>query len=154
MTGHTNLTNPSIHLVRAELTQVLSRYADDLVGMTCLARGADQAFADAILRLDGRLVVVVPSKDYFSSIRDTASRQRCDAYLAAAQEVVQVGHDMTGVVAYTSANHYVVDHSDLLVAVWDGSPPAGNGGTSDTIAYAQRQQRTIERVWPEGTRRA
>ncbi len=57
VTGHANLTDESIDLVRGALMEVLRPHAAGLVGMTCLARGADQAFADAVLELGGALDV-------------------------------------------------------------------------------------------------
>jgi len=30
----------------------------------------------------------------------------------------------------------VVDLADLLIAVWDGKPARGPGGTADVVAYA------------------
>ncbi len=35
-----------------------------VVGVTCLARGADQAFARAVMDLGGRFEVVLPAADY------------------------------------------------------------------------------------------
>jgi hypothetical protein len=53
VTGHSDLTSRLIDLVRHDIADQLRPRAADLVGMTCLARGADQAFADAVLELVG-----------------------------------------------------------------------------------------------------
>ncbi len=49
--------------------------------------------------------------------------------------------------AYRQAGQYVVDHCDVLIAVWDGQPSRGRGGTAETIQYALEQNRPIIRVW-------
>lgn len=153
ITGHSNLTDGSMDLVRRELLEELRPWANGLVGLTCLGRGADQAFADAVLELGGALEIVIPATDYFSKIPDPASRERCAAYLDAAASTVTMPHESSGPAAYLSASQHLVDHCDLLLAVWDGSP-AGNGGTADAVAYARDRGRSIVIVWPEGTRRS
>ena len=40
---------------------------------------------------------------------------------------------------YLAAGHRVVELSDLMLAVWDGSPAKGKGGTADVVAYAVRR---------------
>jgi hypothetical protein len=65
ISGHTNLTADSVPLVRDELEALLNRYAtSDLVGVSCLARGADQIFAQAVLDANGELEVILPAADY------------------------------------------------------------------------------------------
>lgn len=69
VTGHMDLTEESVPAVRAALDGLLARYRDSgpgktLVGISCIARGADSLFAEAVLAVGGRLVVVVPSRDY------------------------------------------------------------------------------------------
>ena len=122
--------------------------------MTCLARGADQAFADAVLELGGALDVVAPASDYFSGISDPASRERCEAYLVAAASMVTMPHETAGPAAYLCASRYLIDRCDLLFAVWDGSPATGSGGTADAVAYARERGRSIVVVWPEGAERS
>ncbi len=52
-------------LVRAALTELVKHYAhDQLVGVSCIAKGSDTLFAEAVLEAGGRLVVVLPSQDY------------------------------------------------------------------------------------------
>jgi hypothetical protein len=64
VTGHTNLTADTVPLVADGILAVLAGYpVPDLVGVTCLARGADQVFARAVLDLGGTLEVVLPAAD-------------------------------------------------------------------------------------------
>lgn len=154
VTGHSNLTDRSIDLVRRELLDLLRPRANDLVGLTCLARGADQAFADAVLELGGALEVVIPASDYFAGICDPASRERCEVYLDAAASTVTMPYETSGPAAYLSASQHLIDRCDLLLAVWDGSPVTCSGGTADAVAYARDRGRSIVVVWPEGARRS
>lgn len=65
VTGHMDLTENSTPLVRTALDDLLKQYADDgqFAGVSCIAKGADSLFAEAVLAADGRLTVVVPSED-------------------------------------------------------------------------------------------
>ena len=49
--------------------------------------------------------------------------------------------------AYANAGRYVVDHCDLLIAVWNGEPSRERGGTAEIVQYALKQNRPILRVW-------
>jgi hypothetical protein len=40
--------------------------------------------------------------------------------------------------AYWRAGREVVDRSDVLIALWDGQPAHGTGGTGEVVAYARR----------------
>jgi uncharacterized phage-like protein YoqJ len=42
-------------------------------------------------------------------------------------------------------NHWMVDHCDRIMALWDGS----NGGTASCIKYAQKVGRPIDNLWPQ-----
>ena len=151
VTGHTSLTDRSVELVRRQFLDLLRPRAGDLVGLTCLARGADQAFADAVLELGGALEVVIPASDYFTGISDPASRKRCQAYLDAAASSVTMPYETSGPPAWLAASQYLIDRCDLLLAVWDGSPATG---TADAVAYARERGRSTVLVWPDGAERS
>jgi hypothetical protein len=36
-----------------------------------------------------------------------------------------------------AACHWIVDHSDLVMLVWNGYPAGGKGGTADIASYAR-----------------
>ena len=46
-----------------------------------------------------------------------------------------------------------MDTVDLLVAVWDGLPARGFGGTADAVAYAERTGVPCTIIWPPGATR-
>ena len=41
-------------------------------------------------------------------------------------------------------NRYMVDHADVLIAVWDGSP----SGTGKTVRYAHQQGKSVTIIDP------
>ena len=42
--------------------------------------------------------------------------------------------------AYEQVGRHVVDHCDVLIAVWDGKPSRGRGGTAEIVAYARERK--------------
>jgi hypothetical protein len=48
------------------------------------------------------------------------------------------------------ANARTHEDSDELLAVWDGSPARGYGGTVDVVNAARDAGRTVTVVWPNG----
>lgn len=155
VTGHMDLAADSADLVRDALRQLLGEHADgDLVGVSCIAKGADTLFAEAVLEVGGRLVVVLPSKDYRETKVKPDHLPVFDGLMSAAAEVVVMGHESANRAAYEAANSELLRRADRLVAVWDGSPPSGKGGgTADTVVEARAAALPVDVVWPEGARR-
>jgi hypothetical protein len=154
VTGHMDLSVESSRLVGEALRDVLAAHADGaLVGVSCIAEGADTLFAEAVLEAGGRLVVV-PSKDYREAKVKPDHVAVVDRLIAAACEVVVMDHESASRVAYEAAGRELVRRADRLVAVWDGAPPSGKrGGTADTVVEARRAGLPVDVVWPEGARR-
>lgn len=63
ITGHRDLTAPTVELVRSEFAAQLAQSPDLTTGISCLAEGADQLFAQSVLSHGGQLDAIVPSRD-------------------------------------------------------------------------------------------
>lgn len=151
-TGHQTLSTATQDLVRTALKAELVQLTP-LIGVMSLAAGSDQIFAECVLDLGGELSVVVPSKHYensFASPDDLANYRRL---LHVAARVTLLDHDRPSEVAYWEAGQQVVDQADVVLAVWDGQPAAGLGGTGDIVRYATEHDRQVIVVWPPGARR-
>ncbi|MGI5472773.1 hypothetical protein [Streptomyces sp. CA-132043] len=155
VTGHMDLTEASAGPVREALRALLLRHGGDgLIGVSCIAEGADSLFADEVLRAAGRLVVVLPSRDYRRSVVSSAHAPFFDRLLAAAGEVCVMPYETAGRAAYEAANAAVLDRADRLVAVWNGEPPTGKGGgTADVVQEARARGIAVDVVWPAGAAR-
>lgn len=154
VTGHMDLTDPSVPLVRDALRQALKPYDKDLTGISCIAKGADSLFAEVVLELGGRLLVVIPSQDYRRSKVKPDHAEAFDRLVAAASDVVILEHETANRSAYEAANRALLQRADRLMAVWDGKPPTGKGGgTADTVAEAHEAGLPVCVVWPAGAGR-
>lgn len=153
ITGHSKLTPGSIPLVADALRDELTAHPAPLVGLSCLARGADQLFADAVLAAGGDLIVVLPSRDYREAEVKPANRDEFERLHSRATEVRVLPFDTADRAAYAAAGRAVLDDADLLVAVRDGAPPDRRGGTGDTVREAREVGLPVRVVWPEGAAR-
>ena len=148
VTGHQHLADPSAWpWVRAEIDKVLHKNLVDLVGVSSLAIGADQMFAQAVLAAGGQLEAVVPFEGYdLDFAPDDRSAFKALLSRASAVEVLEpVG---TKEEAYLAAGRRVIERTDALVAVWDGEPAAGLGGTADAVRIAAQSGRRIIHINP------
>ncbi|WP_199444192.1 hypothetical protein [Umezawaea beigongshangensis] len=157
ITGHANLVAECRDDVRSALGGVLAaelaERGGSLVGVTCLAPGADQLFAEAVLDLGGAVEVVLPAGDYRTKLAPD-DVLRYDDLLRRASVVSVLPFEMSGRRAYAAASERVLASVELLLAVWDGRPPDGRGGTADVVDHARATGVEVRVVWPETARRA
>lgn len=153
ITGHRGLPPQTQELVAAALRRELESYAgNELVGLSCLAGGPDQLFARTVLDLGGSLDVVIPAEQYRDGL-DPDEQHGYDALLAKAKHVERLPFVESTEQAHLAAGQAVVDHSERLVAVWDGKPARGIGGTADIVSYARQKGVPVVVVWPDGATR-
>ncbi|MCP2331074.1 hypothetical protein [Actinoalloteichus caeruleus] len=153
ITGHRGLGPDTEELVATELRRTLAKRADELlVGMSCVADGADTLFARSVLDAGGSLVVVVPAAQYRDSL-PAGHRPVYDALLARATDVVRLGYQRSTSESHMRAGVRMVEEADELVAVWDGEPARGYGGTADVVRAARERGVPVTVVWPEGAHR-
>jgi hypothetical protein len=152
ITGHQSLQQATHSLVADGLAREL-RDVNALHGVTSLAEGADQIFAEQVLGLGGKLTAVIPAAHYEDSFSTDGSRMSYLALRARADEIVELPYDAPCEQAYWAAGQHIVKVADSLLAVWDGKPSGGLGGTADVVAYARTCGVPVRVVWPPGARR-
>lgn len=134
VTGHRDLRDRA-SLARS-VARELAQLKAPIVGISALAAGADQLFAEAVIEEGGRLEVVLPGHDYRSTL-PRSSLHRFDRLLAQAASVVTLEHDTLGGDAYLAAGLAMLERCDILFAIWDGEPSRGTGGTADLVERAR-----------------
>ncbi|HTJ01675.1 MAG TPA: hypothetical protein VL492_02715 [Methylovirgula sp.] len=119
-----------------------------------LARGADRLAADVALSLGYDLFAAIPfaraeyEKDF------SGAQSLAEPPLSAAEDLAQfttllkragdngnavfsLDGDRTGPDrAYEAVGRFIVRNSDVLIAIWDGGPSGGRGGTAEIVEYA------------------
>ena len=73
ITGHRDLSEATCRLVAAAITKQLGEFGS-VHGISSLAEGADQIFAEQVLKGEGALTAVIPSAQYGRSFATTAGK--------------------------------------------------------------------------------
>jgi hypothetical protein len=172
VTGHRSLRDPAAAAgrVREILESSVGRLFDGplprdprvtpwaFTVITALAEGADRLVAWEVLRTPESEIEVLlpfPRKEYRRDFATGASRREFDELCARAggeQAIGRVGPGVPGAAGsgaagrgadYLRTGRAVVDRCDVLIALWDGQPARGVGGTADVVAYARERRRPL-----------
>jgi hypothetical protein len=114
-----------------------------------VADGADQIAAEVALELGWDLQAILPFERsaYRASLASDAARDRFDRLLARADCLLELPGDPShGLDAYVMTGRATVAHCDVLIAVWDGLPPRGRGGTGEVVQLALTRGTAIVHV--------
>ena len=138
--GHRYLANPETAAFVAEncfgiLKQQQAEHKN-VSALSALAEGSDTLFAEAAVALNIRLEIVRPFEEYARDFTALSAKQRYERLRCIAYSETRLAHVSRSDAAYIAAMHWIVDNSSLLVAVWDGSPARGSGGTGDATDRA------------------
>lgn len=152
-TGHRppKINDGNISFVRGELTRVIGGliekgYTAFISGM---AQGVDMLAAQAVLDYKRKnpeitLECAVPCRTQ-AQRWNAADKARYNEILAAADKVTVLGETYTPW-CMQQRNMYMVDNSDTVIAVFDGS----RGGTFNTVEYARRKGKELIIIPPGG----
>jgi hypothetical protein len=169
ITGHRNLPEPE--KIRREIVEILSTFffnAFDAISsielksstapsivftaVSPLAEGADRLLAECVLALPGgRLEVPLPMPIEFYRNDFTAhgSVEQFDALLAKAVRIFSPVCNIDNLqgrersICYRNAGEETLRRSDIVIAIWDGAPANGMGGTAEIVNLARNQGKPL-----------
>jgi len=110
-------------------------------------------FARIILEHGGQLHVLLPSAKYEQSFNSAHDLDIYTQLIAQASTVDQLDHSQPSEEAFFEAGRDIVSHADIVIAVWDGKPAGGLGGTADVVDFARRKGKDLMIIWPVGLER-
>ena len=108
-----------------------------LGAVSSLAIGADQLFAEAALRHGIPIEVVIPFASFIEDFAEGSERASYERLLSAAASITHLPWEERSNGAYLAGGLWVVDHCDLLIAIWNWERAAGVGGTGDVVDYSR-----------------
>lgn len=143
ITGHRPEQLVDEKWVAEALQLVFSKLQPELVYQG-MAAGADLLSAEVAHKMGLPYVACKPWSTH------TPRNEDIDLYaqvLAHAErvDVVTVSDTYAGPWIYHKRNEYMVNHADIVVAVWSGST---NGGTAACVRYAKKKNKTIVQINP------
>ncbi len=151
VTGHRDLLEEEIpdlkKLVREFFLNLRKGYPDlDLQLLTPLAEGSDRLVTDVALELGIELIVPLPmpQADYEKDFSSAAAVEEFRSSLAKARVIHlrTLPENIHGMVTeadrvrqYAQLGIFISNHSQILLALWDGKPSDATGGTSSVVNY-------------------
>ena len=152
ISGHRGLPAATAGLVDAAIRAALAGGGAGVTALSCLADGADQIFARAVLDLGGKIEAVVAAEKYRDGLPAQAHAEY-DRLLGQAVAVHQLPFTECTSEAHMAASTFMIGQAGELWAVWDGQPARGRGGTADVVAYARGCGKPVLVIWPDGAHR-
>ncbi|MFW5839332.1 MAG: hypothetical protein ACOCZE_02000 [Planctomycetota bacterium] len=145
VTGHRDI-DPGSQAIQAAVCRELDRLVREnpdrsFAIASALAEGADRMVAElAMQRLSASLTAVLPmpADQYEQDFAAAGSVGHFRKLLAGAGRVVELpvlGDRLDRSRQYALAGAWLVGHCDVLLALWDGRPPAGHGGTAEVVQW-------------------
>lgn len=122
--------------------------------VSSLAEGADRMAAATALKLGETLEVVLPfvQEEYEKDFETERSLKEFRGLLGQASSLIVFdGKADDRPRAYEAAGLCMLDNIDLLIAVWDGEPGRGRGGTFEVISQAARRAMPVIWITPDGS---
>ena len=146
VTGHRDLPQKEINRIKAALRKAIEKAVAD--GFTCFmsgfAEGVDQYFAEIVLEKKKtnpalELIAVIP---YQKRLDSMMAKGRTYEMLEACADVVVIREEYQPSV-YSHRNRYMVEHSDRVIAVYDGRE---KGGTAGTIRFTHTMKKELREI--------
>ena len=119
-----------------------------LLFVSPLADGSDQIAAELALDLGFELQAVLPfDRETYRTTLHNSGLKRFDELSCRASCVLELPGELDGELkAFVMAGRGTVAHCDVLLAVWDGRPPRGRGGTGEVVHIAITRGRAIAHI--------
>ena len=115
----------------------------DQIVVSSLAEGADTIVAEAGLQLGFRLEAILPFRreEYASDFKSQQAFVNYQHLLERASAIHELGgNPLDRPHAYQAAGFAMLAKIDILIAIWDGNPADGVGGTGEIIERAANDQ--------------
>jgi hypothetical protein len=151
-TGHRRLQQPDKvgDLLRELLVSLGKEIPGQLVGYSSIAIGGDTLFAEACLSSGIPWVASLPfaEGDFKSDFTDRDWNKARQLLQRAARVDSLVGAKDRNV-AYLECGLATVEEADLMIALWDGQPSRGTGGTAEVVAHARNFGKPLILIDPD-----
>jgi hypothetical protein len=136
----------------AELVAVTGRAGRTFTIVSSLADGADRIVSQAGLTAGFTLTAVLPleQQEYQKDFEADSSQAEFQRLLSRASTIHSLdGNPEQRPLAYEAAGLFMLANIEALIAIWDGKPAAGVGGTEEIVSRARAGGLSV--IWVEPT---
>lgn len=129
--------------IKITLFDLIDKHKPDK-GISGMALGVDMLWAHCLFHKNIPFIAAVPFIGQESKWSSTA-QSYYKTMLSCSSEIVVVSEGGYAPYKMQKRNEWMVDKSDLLIGVWDGS----KGGTANCIDYARRNKKELIIINPQ-----
>ena len=143
ITGHRYLAEMDKIMagVESALQRIFATYPDSNPRvLSSLAEGADRILAERLLLIPNASLWVplpLPEEEYLKDFETSESKEEFYRLLGKAERVIHLPATDKREEGYLAAGKYILENSDVLIAIWDGKPAQGVAGTAEIVALAR-----------------
>ena len=122
--------------------------------VSALAEGADRLVAMEVLKDPDSVLeaaLPLPEEEYMGDFATASSRAEFQDLLSDAETIALMPQSESREAAYAEAGRYLLDRSDVVIALWDGQPSRGVGGTAEIVAEARARGLPLFCIRPSGS---
>lgn len=169
VTGHRNLSPYDMENLSRSIREVLRTIREAMISspltpnskvdepfvtslLSPIAAGSDQLVAEIALELEYKLFCPLPlPKDEYSSdfVDDPDSQGLFHKLIQQADSVLELDGTEGRPAAYETVGRFIIAHSDVLIAVWDGQAARGIGGTAQIVSEALDEKKIVIIIPPQ-----
>jgi len=139
-TGHRHIDDPELiaRAIGEALDSLRKDTPGDWVALASVAEGGDQLFVQQVLQrgLSWHAILPLPAKEFAADFTP-GKWSEVEDLLQRAEHVQIANEEGTREDAYLDCGLETVNGADLLIAVWNGEPARGKGGTAEIVEYAR-----------------
>lgn len=155
LTGHRHLKNEEAvrGLIREQMETLSRMVQGRLLGCSSAAIGADMLFAEtcATLKVPWKALLPFSPAEFKTDFSESQWSHASELLKGAVEmEISGLANDRTA--AYLRCGLRTVDEADVVIAVWNGLPARGVGGTGDVVRYARQEKKPLILIHPEDLR--
>jgi len=138
--GHRQLADQAgaAKAITAALQELQREARGEWIALSSVALGSDQLFVEQArsLGLAWHAILPLPRAEF---ARDFSTEEWVGAelLLSRAEHLRVINENGTRDDAYLDCGMETVNGADVLIALWDGQPARGKGGTADVVEYAK-----------------
>ena len=142
VTGHRDVVIDETLLLQLDnFFREMSKKYEHIILLSALADGADQCVAESALKYENiDLKVPLPFREelYLETIDN---KENFYTLVQSAKETFEVPKVCEN--PYENLGYYLVDNSDVLLALWDGDYNGKVGGTGQVVTFAKEVDRQL-----------
>jgi hypothetical protein len=139
--------------IRVVLDRILQEHmSTEITLFSALAEGSDQLIVEIALSYPGIKLIVplpLPEEEYLKGFISDVGRKRFHELAQTANKVFTLLELVDHPIAYEYLGNYLLDHCEVMVAIWNGEYSGKRGGTGELVKKAIQMEKLIYWIFTE-----